>query len=49
MIYDIGFIYRQFISENGTMPSTYPEFVKAWRKNFTSPIFDTKVLAAYCG
>ena len=49
MIYDIGFIYRQFISPDGSLPDTYAEFAKLWKKHFPQKIFDTKVLAAHCG
>lgn len=49
MMYDLGFIYRQFVSKDGSLPVNYDGFVKAWKKNFPQKIFDTKVLAAHCG
>ena len=49
MIFDIGFIYRQFISKDFDMPKTYDEFSKQWRANIPSVIYDTKVLAESCG
>jgi hypothetical protein len=49
MLYDIGFIYRMFISANGNLPPTYEEFVKSWKMNFPQPLYDTKVLSASCG
>ena len=49
MMYDLGFIYRQFVSKDGSLPPNYDLFTKAWKKNFPQKIFDTKVLAAYCG
>ncbi len=49
MMYDLGFIYRQFVSKDGSLPEKYDDFVKEWKKNFPQKIFDTKVLAAYCG
>jgi poly(A)-specific ribonuclease len=49
MIMDIGFIYRQFISDKNELPKNYNEFAKLWRKEFPHPLYDTKVLAAHCG
>lgn len=49
MMYDLGFIYRQFISKDGSLPENYEGFTNEWRKNFSQKIFDTKVLAAFCG
>jgi|LauGreDrversion4_2_1035121.scaffolds.fasta_scaffold1132906_1 DNA polymerase III epsilon subunit-like protein len=49
MMYDLGFIYRQFVSKDGSLPENFEDFTKAWRKCFPQKIFDTKVLAAFCG
>jgi len=49
MIYDIAFIYRQFVSPNYDLPNTYTEFANIWRASFPQTIYDTKVLAQYCG
>ena len=45
MMMDMSFIFKQFLSENGNLPSNFGEFVKAWKKWFTNPLYDTKVLA----
>ena len=45
MIMDIGFIYRQFLSQTGNLPKTYGEFVQEWNGSFPSTIYDTKVLS----
>ena len=34
MIMDMGFIYRQFLSETGNLPATFADFVKQWKKAF---------------
>lgn len=34
MIMDMGFIFRQFLSETGNLPGTFPDFVKQWKKTF---------------
>ena len=50
MIFDLGFIYRQFISAKLDLPKTYAEFAKQWRSRFPHvDIYDTKVLAQSCG
>lgn len=49
MLYDIGFIYRMFLSANGNLPPTYEDFVKSWKTHFPHPLYDTKVLSASCG
>lgn len=45
MIFDMAFMYRQFISGTGDLPKDYEEFVKQWKKYFPQTIYDTKVLA----
>ena len=34
MIYDIAFIYRQFLSPNYDLPKTFAEFANIWRASF---------------
>jgi hypothetical protein len=49
MMYDLGFIYRQFVSKDGSLPTNFDLFIKAWKTNFRQNIYDTKVFAAHCG
>ena len=44
MIYDVMFMYRQFIDD---LPETYDAFVKKWRENFPKT-YDTKLISSYC-
>ena len=49
-IYDMGFLYRQFLSPTGDLPENYLEFISEWKRCFpTHDIYDTKVLAQSCG
>lgn len=41
MIYDIIYLYNQFIDE---LPDTYLDFIKTWHQLFPS-VYDTKVLS----
>jgi len=45
LIYDIAFIYRQFVSPNYDLPNTFEEFASSWKKHFSCTIYDTKVLS----
>lgn len=45
MIYDLGFIYNQFID---ALPDNYLEFTKIWTEKFPS-LYDTKVLSVATG
>lgn len=49
MIMDMGFIFRQFLSETGNLPATFADFVAQWKKFFVQPLYDTKVLSHSCG
>jgi len=45
MIFDIMFLYRQFIDD---LPKSYDEFVKGWTNAF--PVtYDTKLMSSFCG
>lgn len=49
MMMDMGFIFRQFLSETGNLPATFADFVKQWKKTFSQQLYDTKVLSHSCG
>lgn len=49
MIYDIGFMFRQFISGTGNLPDTFPEFIRAWKEHFKQAVYDSKVFGNFCG
>ena len=44
MIFDIMFLYHQFIDE---FPESYDEFTRSWASNFPLT-YDTKLLSSYC-
>lgn len=49
MMFDICFLYRQFLSKTGDMPKSFEEFVKLWKVCFPAAIYDTKVFSQHCG